>query len=164
MAGRAIHRRPVKPPLVLGLGNALAGDDGIGAALVTRLTADPRLPPGTEVAWGGTDLLRWGAELRGRERVVLVDAFLDEGGEGVGEAVRVLDPRGRGAGQGREHAHHLSPLHALDLLCMAAPELRCTPMTLVSVGVTGVRVGAPLSREADRRLDRVLEAVLEALR
>lgn len=59
--------------LVIGLGNPLRGDDGIGVRVVQEL-ASRRLPPDVEVLDGGTQGLGIVNELEGRERVILVDA------------------------------------------------------------------------------------------
>ena len=40
--------------LVLGLGNVLLGDDGLGAAAVARLEAEYSVPPDVQLADGGT--------------------------------------------------------------------------------------------------------------
>lgn len=60
--------------LVLGLGNILLRDDGVGVRVVERLGRDVQLPPEVEVLDGGTlgmDLLPY---LEGVDRLVVVDA------------------------------------------------------------------------------------------
>lgn len=59
--------------LVIGCGNLLRGDDAVGPVLVRRLL-DVGLPPGVEVADGGTSGMDVAFRMRGRRKVVLVDA------------------------------------------------------------------------------------------
>jgi hydrogenase maturation protease len=69
--------------LVLGIGNEIRGDDGVGIHVVRRLRE--ALPPELaarvdveEACTGGFDLVDY---LRGYERAVVVDAIKTEGGE-----------------------------------------------------------------------------------
>jgi len=62
----------MKPVVVIGLGNPLMGDDGIGWHVAERLATDPRLPSGVEAIQGGTDLLRCAARIEGRRRAILI--------------------------------------------------------------------------------------------
>lgn len=58
---------------IIGVGNPLMGDDGIGVAAVERLAALP-LPAGVEVIDGGTGGLTLLDLMAGVERVILLDA------------------------------------------------------------------------------------------
>lgn len=85
------------PTLVLGLGNVLCGDDGVGVAAIARLQRRFRVPEAVAVEDGGTLGLTLLARLRGVRELVLVDA-VDTGGvpgtlvrlegDAVGPAVR----------------------------------------------------------------------------
>jgi hydrogenase maturation protease len=59
--------------LILALGNPLRADDGAGAAVIEALRGY-RLPPGVELADGGTRGLETVLYFQGRERVIVVDA------------------------------------------------------------------------------------------
>jgi len=91
-AGR---RRPVRL-LILGLGNVLCGDDGLGAVVVDRLTERYEIPEGMSVLDGGTLGLSLLPHIEDAERVILVDAinaeappgsFVRLDGDDVGPAV-----------------------------------------------------------------------------
>ena len=60
--------------LLLGLGNVLLGDDGLGAAALARIEATYELPAGMRVEDGGTLGLGLLGLLAEAERVILVDA------------------------------------------------------------------------------------------
>jgi hydrogenase maturation protease len=158
-----------KPRLVLGLGNPLMGDDGIGWHVVEALRSDARLPADVEVCWGGTDLLGCARLLRDRRCVVLVDAMAGDGeGSQVGEVV-VLEPWPDGlqdsAGETGETAgaHTLSVTAALDLLRSVEPAFAGLDLRVLGVQVDGVAAGERLSPRLDRCLLAIAERVLATL-
>lgn len=146
--------------LLLGLGNVLAGDDGIGVRVAERLRDHPRLPPDIEVRLPGPDLLLAQNLMRGREEVILVDAVL--GPEAPGTVV-VLDPDDpRLLDQGAS-VHQLSPTAALRLLRAADPALTSMPARLLGIVIEGADVDAALSPALAGELDAITRAVLGAL-
>ncbi len=76
-----------KRTLVIGVGNLLRGDDGVGVRVAQALARMP-LPEGVEVIDGGTQGLDLLFELEQADEVVLIDAA--EMGRAPGEA-RVFD-------------------------------------------------------------------------
>jgi hydrogenase maturation protease len=81
------------PLLILGLGNLVCADDGLGIEAVRRITAGWRTPPGAQVLDGGTlglSLLPW---LMDADEVLLLDAVSADARPGTlirltGDAVR----------------------------------------------------------------------------
>ena len=142
--------------LILGLGNPLRGDDGIGCRVVEELVRRG-LPDGVEALDGGAaglGLLNLG---EGGERVVVVDAA--EMGRGPGEIVRftLADVR-LASTPDRFSFHHAGLSEALalaDALGRALPEL-------VIFGVQPVRVGwgEGLSPAVEAALPALVAAVL----
>jgi len=63
----------MKPILILGLGNLLQGDDGVGCHVVHALTQYP-LPDNIEVMEGGTPGVGLLNLIEGRTRVIIIDA------------------------------------------------------------------------------------------
>jgi hydrogenase maturation protease len=63
----------MKKSLILGLGNPLRGDDGIGSAVIASLR-DQNLPPQVVALDGGTPGLEMILTWQGYERVIIVDA------------------------------------------------------------------------------------------
>ena len=142
----------MKPLLIVGLGNPLMGDDGVGALVVESLAGQVD----ADVLIGGTDLLRYTGEMEGRERVILIDAVpIDAGSDAVGTIV-VTDedpPEGTPAG-----AHTLSAPAAVRLLRQLMPEVR---FTWILAGVGSARAGEGLSPELAAAVPRLRERVME---
>ncbi len=62
------------PVLVLGLGNILLQDEGVGVAVVERLQRRYRVPDEVELLDGGTSGMSLLEDMRNREHVIVVDA------------------------------------------------------------------------------------------
>ena len=150
----------MKPNLVIGLGNPLMGDEGIGWHIVDRLAGDPRLPEDTEVLWGGTDLLACADQMEGRRRIILVDALLDTTPVGsitvFGDGLLGLDDR-------QEHVHHLSLTQAIHLLQIASPSLRTVRFSLIAIGINSVRINPELSPVLAARMPQIFGRILKEL-
>jgi hydrogenase maturation protease len=150
----------MKKNVVIGLGNSLMGDDGIGCYLAAQLAADGRLPADTDVLCAGTDLLRRAGDMEGRRRVVLLDATLGDGEPGA-VTVYVDPPPELEDGQG--HAHHPSVLQTVRLLQMTSPSLSAVRFTLMLIAIESAHVRAEISPALMARVPRILDRVLAAL-
>ena len=75
--GSAEHTEPPSPPvvahLVIGCGNLLRGDDAVGPTLIRHLW-DQGVPDDVELVDGGTAGMDVAFKMRGRRKVVIVDA------------------------------------------------------------------------------------------
>jgi hydrogenase maturation protease len=122
---------------VVGLGNPLLTDDGVGLVLLEQLRARGPWQPDVELVDGGT----WGLSLlpvlADHARVLVLDAI--RAGEPAGTLLR-----GRGADLPRLYAHPLSP-HQIDLVeVLAAAELVGeVPDELVVLGVQPLSTDGP---------------------
>lgn len=76
---------------VVGAGNPLVGDDGVGEAIAARL-AELSLPPGARVRVAGGDPLIVLEELEAGRKVLLVDAARFDGDPGAVRFVRLDRP------------------------------------------------------------------------
>jgi len=146
----------MKPQLLIGLGNPLMGDDGVGSVVAERLADDPRLPQTVEVTSAGTDLLRCAGQLEGRRSVIIVDAV-----EGDGEPGNVIPLEEQDAGLDvcQEHVHLLSTVEAIRLLKMTSP----ASFLLLGVTISTATLDPCLSPALADRLPAILSRVLEEM-
>ncbi len=79
----------MKKILLLGIGNYLMGDEGVGVHFAQRLENEP-LPPGVDVLDGGTGGFHLSHFFEDYPTVVLIDATLDGQPPGT---IRLLEPR-----------------------------------------------------------------------
>lgn len=149
---------PPGTTVVIGLGNPLMGDDGLGLAALERLR-DRGLPTDVELVDGGT----WGLSLlpviESATRVLLIDAIDTGGAPGALHSLeRAEIPR--------YLATRVSP-HQVDLQdVLALAELRGTlPQETVAIGLqpAAVEMSFGLSETVRGRLEDVVAAVLDRL-
>lgn len=148
--------------LILGLGNPLRRDDGIGSRVIEELEARG-LPEGIAALDGGTgglDILRI---IEGWDDVVIVDTADVDGGRGKiapGEYVRFTPNQA----QLRESPHTFSLHHAglAEVLALARALDRPLPsMVIFGVQPRDVGWGQGLSPDVEARLPFLVDAVLE---
>lgn len=149
----------VKRVLVLGLGNPLLGDEGIGVRVVEVLKRQV-LPPGVAVTEGGTTGLGLIGLMEGYERVVIVDAA--DMGYPPGRVIRFTPAEVQFKAAGAPLSLHQVGLgEALAL----AEALEIAPAELVIIGVQPgrIEVGAGLSPEVENAIPQIIRAVLDEL-
>jgi hydrogenase maturation protease len=143
--------------LVLGLGNVLLGDDGLGAAAVARLERDYRTPPGVRIEDGGTLGLSLLGLIADSHRVILVDAVRADAPPGT--LVR-LD----GADVGDAVWDRLSPhqVGVADLL-EAARLIDCYPSAVTLLGLVPdvIDLAVVRSSAVDNGLDELVAAIVD---
>ncbi|HEY8257134.1 MAG TPA: HyaD/HybD family hydrogenase maturation endopeptidase [Gemmatimonadales bacterium] len=149
----------VGPTLVIGLGNSIMGDDGLGLAALTRLERDWWCPPAVRLVDGGTWGLRLLPLFDEAESVLLLDAI--DAGRAAGALIVVgRDDLPRVLG------HKLSS-HQVDVPeILALAELRGTvPRRLVAMGLQPGRVAlsTDLSPEVADQMDSLVTAAVSQL-
>jgi hydrogenase maturation protease len=106
--------------LILGLGNALVGDDGAGPAVVERLQ-ELGLPPGVRSEDGGADALRLPSLWHGEREVWLVDAV--KSASAPGTICRMRHDEVLSVPQRHASAHSLSLAESLRWVVLAYPDM-----------------------------------------
>ncbi|MBE1495663.1 hydrogenase maturation protease [Amycolatopsis lexingtonensis] len=137
--------------VVLGLGNPLGGDDGIGPAVVAALPALPGVLVVPRIADPAQLLDAWA----GADPAVLVDAVRST--SPAGEILRITGEGGWPAGAGRGG-------HTLDLAAAVrlGEALGLVPRRLVVIGITGTDFvpGQELSAPVAAAIPAAVRAVL----
>lgn len=145
--------------VVIGLGNPLMGDDGLGLVALERLRSDYVIPPEVELVDGGT----WGMNLlpviEDAARVILIDAI--DVAAAPGTPLRLERER-----LPRYLATKISP-HQVDLRdVLALAELRGTlPADTIALGLqpASVEMRHSLSAVVRGRVDDLVGLVVQEL-
>ncbi len=142
--------------LILGLGNVLCGDDGVGVAAVAQIERRFRLPEGVELMDGGTLGLALLHYVRQAERLLLVDAIRAD--RAPGSLVRLTGDEVPPAVASRLSVHQIGVADLLD-------GLRWTdsgPSEIVLLGLVPetLELGLGCSPEVVRALPSLVDAVV----
>ena len=142
--------------LVLGLGNILLGDDGLGAAALARIEASYELPAGMRLEDGGTLGLGLLGLLAEAERVILVDAVRTDSPPGT--LVRLDGDDVMPAVRDRLSPHQVGVAELLD----TARLIGCYPATVTLIGLVPENIDLGLARSpaVAANLDKLVEAIV----
>ena len=147
-----------RPTLVLGLGNLVHSDDGLGVHAIQSLQLDARVPPGVVLMDGGTQGLALLPHISTFQRLLVIDAL--DVGEAPGTLVR-LEGAALQRLPGKPSVHQLG---FADL--MAALELLGElPGEIVLLGVQPLSIdwGTELTAPVRQTLDRLPSLVIDQL-
>ena len=144
--------------LVLGLGNLVHADDGLGVHAIQRLQKDPRVPRGVVLLDGGTQGLSLLPHLSGFQRLLVIDAV--DAGEPPGTLLR-LEGQAVHKLPGKATVHQLS---FADLM-IALELLGEPPAEIVVAGIQPLSTewSAELTPPVQEGLDRLLDLVIAQL-
>ena len=155
----AQRRKTVQRVLILGIGNIIMSDDGVGAKVVQELQRDYRFPTGVDIVDGGTLGLALLPLFEGRSHVIMVDAV--ETGRQPGFCVRLAGDELPSALETKLSPHQMGLkdlLGAAQLLGGPLPEL-----VLIGVQPKSLAVGAELTTEVHLQVETMKGAVLKEL-
>jgi hydrogenase maturation protease len=149
----------VRQVLILGLGNPLLGDEGIGMRIIEELEGQ-RLPDDVMVLQGGTAGLDLLGLMEGYRRVIVIDAA--DMGRPSGHVTRftpsdvrfktadaLLSPHQMGVGE---------VLALAETLDLPLPEL-----VIIGIQPGRIEAGAGLSPEVENAIPTIIEIVLDEL-
>jgi hydrogenase maturation protease len=142
--------------LILGLGNVLLGDDGLGAAAVARLERNYRVPPRVRLEDGGTLGLSLLGLLAETEHVILVDAIAAESPPGT--LIRLDGADVSDAVRDRLSPHQVGVADLLN----AARLIDSYPRTVTLLGLVpdSIDLAVVRSSAVDQSLDELVGAVV----
>ena len=163
----SVHEPPLdlEPPgcavLVIGCGNLLRGDDGVGPVLIRHLW-DRGVPEGAKLVDGGTAGMDVGFQMRGAGRVVIVDACVSQGATGAepgtvyrvpGEELTDLPPL-----QGL-HTHSFRWDHAIPFARWALGDACPSDITVFLIEAAAMDLGADLSEPVSTAMEQVIDLI-----
>nr|WP_255497290.1 MULTISPECIES: hydrogenase maturation protease [unclassified Mycolicibacterium] len=141
--------------MVVGCGNLLRGDDGVGPVLVRHLW-ERGVPTGARLVDGGTAGMDVAFQMRGAERVVIVDASATGARPGTvyrvpGEELADLPPL-----QGL-HTHSFRWDHAIAFARWVLADACPSDITVFLIEAGGVELGADLSEPVEAGMEQVID-------
>lgn len=146
--------------LILGIGNLLMADDGVGVRIAQGLSSRYRFPSGVKVLDGGTLGLDLLPRLEGIERLLVVDAV--ETGDKPGTMVRLTGEDIPLALETKVSPHQMG---LKDLLTVAALQGNVpSEMVLWGVQPASIELDMVLSPDVAEKMPLLEEKVLEELR
>lgn len=143
--------------LILGIGNVLMGDEGVGVHVIGQLQ-NRKLPPDVELLDGGTGAFVLLEPMESATRIVLIDASMDGSSPG---AVRRLTPHYSCEYPPTLTAHDIGLKDLLDVFYLSG---RHPDITLFAVSIASLQeIKMELSPELAAKLPQIVDLVLREL-
>lgn len=152
-----MRKKDRKKALVLGVGNILLRDEGLGVRVVEHLNRWFAFPEGVECVDGGTLGLGLSSLMAGFERVIIVDAL---SGVAPGALCRIT---------ALEIGRRLSPVGAVhgvgvrELLAIARFEGHAPEVVIIGVGPIDTASGIGLTPATEKKIPELARMVIEEL-
>lgn len=145
--------------LVIGLGNILMQDEGVGVRVAELLESRYHLPPEVEVIDGGTTGTELFQPMRGKERLIVTDCV--NTGDAPGTLVRLADEQVPAFFQTKISNHQLGLSDLLGLLQMSGDQ----PKHVTIIGMVPYELNNTLglSEATLVKIDEMLQMVVDEL-
>jgi len=139
--------------LILGLGNLLLCDEGVGIHAI-RALENEKLPSDVDLMDGGTGGLHLISWLEGYDRIIMIDATLDDNPPGT---IRLIKPRYASDFPHLMSAHEIGLRDMIEAMSLTGvlPEIQ-----LIAVSAANINeVGTALSPELQAVLPEIVQLV-----
>jgi hydrogenase maturation protease len=147
--------------IILGVGNILLRDEGVGVRVVEQLERDFSFPENVRLVDGGTQGLWLMSTIQESDHLIVVDAVLGRGEPGTLYRLEKDDlPKGLRA---KQSAHDSDLIEALNLCEL----LDAGPKSVTVIGIEPADIqpyGLELTEKVAAKVDELAEKVLEELR
>lgn len=146
--------------VILGVGNLLLSDEGLGPRAIASIHRDYLLPPEVEVVDGGVSGMELLDYVAAVDHLVIIDAIA--AGQPPGELVRLTDAQIPKVFRQKLSLHHvgLAEVFAAALLTGEAPR----HMVAVGVAPVSLALAAELTPAVAAQLPTVIEMALDEVR
>lgn len=142
--------------LIVGIGNLLMKDEGVGIHIIRRLSSEPL--PGIDLMDGGTGGLHLLDSFQSHQKVIVIDASLDEFPAGT---VRVLHPKFARDFPRQLSAHEIGFKDLIDAAVLTGnlPEIYVVAISVKDFN----EIGMDLSPEAEAAIPEAIARVMELI-
>lgn len=147
------------PKLVLGVGNLLLRDEGVGVHVISALR-DRELPPDVELWDGGTASFNLLDTLSSRRQVIIIDAVRT--GSKPGTIFRFTPKDISASGEQLTSLHQVGLLETLNL-AEHLPDSAPDEVVILGIEPKEIGWGLELSAEVEAAVPKVIELVIEEL-
>jgi hydrogenase maturation protease len=150
----------MKSVLILGIGNILQSDDGLGVHIVNEIAASGvSLPDHVEIIDGGTAGMDLIPLMQGKDRIIIVDAL---GADDAPGSVYRLSPEQCNCGSARLSLHEVGIMQVLRTLRLLGEDPVVEIIGIVPRDVTTLAID--ISEPVRRAIPIAVKTVLEAAR
>ena len=145
--------KKMKKTLILGVGNLLLKDEGIGIHAIRELEKE-NLPPDVSLMDGGTGGLHLISWLQDYERIIMIDATLDDNPPGT---IRLIQPRYASDFPHLMSAHEIGLRDMIEAMSLTGnlPEILLIVISAMNIN----EVGTDLSPEIQAVLPEIVQLV-----
>jgi len=143
--------------LILGVGNLLLKDEGVGIHVIHALEKE-NLPSDVSLIDGGTGGLHLVNWLRGYDRIIMIDATLDDNPTGT---IRLIQPRYASDFPPLMSAHEIGLRDMIAAMCLTddLPEILLIVISVADIS----EVGTELSPELQAVVPEIVRTVKSQL-
>ncbi len=145
--------------VVLGVGNLLLGDEGVGVHLIQRLR-EMEIGEGVELIDGGTSLLDFLTRMEDISKLIIVDAIKLGGKPGRTYKISVDDTLFKG-GKDITSLHQLA---VVETLALTKKMGKLPPTVIIGIEPKEIAYGLELSPEIERELEKMVNLILKEVR
>ncbi|WP_455205980.1 HyaD/HybD family hydrogenase maturation endopeptidase [Kaarinaea lacus] len=149
----------VTPVLVLGLGNILLQDEGIGVRVVEQLQRDYHMPDDVEVLDGGTAGMALYEHIIDRQHLLVVDAV--KTGRPPGTLVTLSGEQVPAFFRNKVSPHQLALSDILAALKISGTQL--PELTVVGIEPLNLETGLDLSTAVTEKIPALIDEVVQQL-
>jgi hydrogenase maturation protease len=145
--------------IVLGVGNTLLTDEGVGVKAIERLQRDFALPPDVIVIDGGTTGMEMLEDLSGADHIIMIDAV--RSGKAPASLVRLADEQIPVFFRTKLSPHQIGLSDVLATLELMGEQPG--GITVIGVEPVSLETGMALSPQVEACLPKVIEMVVAEL-
>jgi hydrogenase maturation protease len=146
--------------VVLGVGNTLLSDEGIGVRVIEKLQLDYLLPPEAVVIDGGTTGMEMLEDLSNADHIIIIDAV--RGGRAPASIIRLADEQVPVFFKTKLSPHQIGLSDVLATLAFIGEQPG--GVTVIGVEPVSLETGMALSPQVEARLPELMDLVVTELR